>query len=77
MTEKKINSDELEFAIFCIENLAKKLHTDAPTVFSLLTEKTDILYTYIIPCYDVLHTQDKNYILDDILDVLKKKGVGV
>jgi len=41
----------------------------------MLTEKSDILDSYVIPCYDVLHTQGKNYIVNDILDYMKKRGV--
>ena len=64
----------LEFAVFCIENVAARLHLKAPEVYALLTEKTDILNTYIIPSYDSLHTQGKDYIVDDIISVLKERG---
>ena len=34
MTDKKIkNSNELEFAVFCIENVAAKLGMNAPRVY--------------------------------------------
>lgn len=36
-------SRELEFAIFCIENVASKLNVDATKVYAALTEQTDIL----------------------------------
>ena len=42
---------ELEFAIFCIESVASKLHVDAQKVYAALTEQTDILNEYIIPEY--------------------------
>ena len=74
-TEYKLSSEELSFAIFCIENLAQHLHIDTREVYSLLTEKSNLLYDYIIPCYDSLHTQDREYILNDIVDVMKQKGV--
>ena len=74
-TKEQISAEELAFAVFCIENLAARLHIDAPELYVLLTEKSDILYDYIIPCYDSLHTQDKEYILDDIVDVMKERGV--
>ena len=41
------------------------------------TEKSDILYGYIVPEYEVLHTQSREYIVDDILDVMKERGVEV
>jgi hypothetical protein len=66
---------ELEFAVFCIESLASSLHTDAPRVYRALHDESDILQGYIIPEYDVLHTQGKEYIVNDILDVMREKGV--
>ena len=78
MSNEKIkNSNELEFAVFCIENLAAKLGVDAIDVYKALTKKSDILYQYIIPEYEVLHTQSKEYIMDDILDVMEERGVEI
>ena len=57
-------SRELEFAIFCIENIAAKLGVSAEKVYDALTEKSDILNDYIIPEYEILHTQGKEYIVD-------------
>ena len=68
-------SRELEFAIFCIENIAAKLGVSAEKVYDALTEKSDILNDYIIPEYEVLHTQGKEYIVDDIIVVMKERGV--
>ena len=68
---------ELEFAVFCIENVAKKLSVDGSVVYDMLAVQTDILQHYIIPCYDVLHTQGKEYIVNDLIDVLKAKGVSL
>ena len=68
-------SRELEFAIFCIENIAAKLGVSAEKVYDALTEKSDILNDYIIPAYEILHTQGKEYIVDDIIEVMKERGV--
>lgn len=70
-------SRELEFAIFCIENVASRLHVDAQNVYVALSEQTNILNDYIIPEYEVLHTQSKDYIVDDIIDVMHERGVKV
>lgn len=54
MTKQNIeNSEELEFAIFCIENVAVKLGVNAQTIYSALTEKSSILNDYIIPEYEL------------------------
>lgn len=78
MQDEKIkNASELEFAVFCIENVAAKLGVNAEYVYQAFTEKSDILNRYIVPEYEVLHTQSREYIVDDILDVMKERGVKV
>ena len=71
------NKKELEFAIFCVENIAIHLNVAAEKVYDALTVKSDILYSYIVPCYDILHTQGKEYIVEDILELMKKRGITV
>lgn len=75
MDKMMCGSRELEFAIFCIENIASRLHVDAQKVYIALSEQTNILKDYIIPEYEVLHTQSKDYIVDDIIDVMHERGV--
>ena len=75
--EKIKNSNELEFAVFCIENVAAKLGVNAECVYQAFTEKSDILNGYIVPEYEVLHTQSREYIVDDLIDVIKERRVEV
>lgn len=77
MNEKIKNPNELEFAIFCIENVAAKLGVNAECVYQAFTEKSNILNDYIVPEYEVLHTQSREYIVNDLLDVMKERGVEV
>ena len=78
MADKKIkDSRELEFAIFCIENVAVKLGVNAERVYQAFTEKSNILNGYIVPEYEVLHTQSREYIVDDLLNVMKERSVEV
>ena len=75
--EKIKNSNELEFAIFCIENVAARLGVDAERVYQAFTQKSDILNGYIVPEYEILHTQSLDYIVEDLLDVMKERGVEI
>ena len=68
-------ADELEFAVFCIENIAIKLKKNAAEVYQALTEKSNILNSYIIPEYEILHTQSKDYIVDDIISLMEERGI--
>lgn len=77
MKSEIYNANEMEYIIFCIENVAAELEISAERVYVALTEKSDILDRYIIPNYEILHTQDKGYIVDDILSVMQEEGVEV
>ena len=70
-----MNDRELEFAIFCIENGAIFLKMNAQEVYNMLTKDSNILYDYIVPEYEMLHTQSKEYIVNDIVDFMRIKGV--
>ena len=69
-----MNTKELEFTVFCIENVAEHLGLKGEEIYTLQAVKSDILDNYIIPCYDTLHTQGKEYIVDDIVDCMEEKG---
>ncbi len=71
------NERELEFAVFCIENVADRLGVNPVNIYDAFTKKSDILNNYIVPEYEVLHTQGKSYIVDDILEVMRWKGIEI
>lgn len=76
LSEEKIkDAKELEFVIFCIENIAEKLRKRADQIYVVLAEKSNILNDYIVPEYEMLHTQGKEYIVNDIIEVMKERGV--
>ena len=80
MTLKPIEDytkEETAFAIFCIENVAQHFGVDAAVVYTAFTKNSDILEGYIIPCYDALHTQGKDYIVNDLAELMKEKGVAL
>ena len=72
---KITNTDELECAVFCIENIAIRLGKNAEEIYQMLTEKSNILSSYIIPEYEMLHTQSKDYIVDDIISLMEERGI--
>jgi len=67
----------MEFSVFCIESIAERLGQTGDVIYEKLTKESNILNDYIVSCYDVLHTQGKEYIVDDIIGVMKQKGVEV
>ncbi|MDR1123953.1 MAG: DUF3791 domain-containing protein [Elusimicrobiota bacterium] len=72
--KKDLNADKLSFAVFVIENAAERLKKDGAEVYDLLTKKTNLLHSYIIPNYEALHTQGKDYIINEIIEKLKASG---
>lgn len=77
MESKIENLRELEFAIFCIENIAKKLEVEPQHIYEILAKKSSLLFSYIVANYEILHTQDKEYIISDILHVMREEGVKI
>jgi len=63
------------FAVFCIEALADELGTTGDNIYRILTEDSNILDDYIVPCYDALHTQGKDYIVRELKELMQKRGV--
>ena len=63
------------FAVFCIEAISDELGTSGDKVYKMLTEDSDILDGYILPYYDALHTQGKDYIVSELVEMMKKQGV--
>lgn len=66
---------EIEFAVFCIENIAERLNMNGKEVYDLLAVKSDLLFSYIIGSVHPLHTQGKEYIVNDIVELMQKKGL--
>ncbi len=67
---------ELEFSIFVIYHLSASWKKSPAEVYRILN-CTSILDDYIIKCYDTLHTLGANYLVEDITDFVKEKGVQI
>lgn len=65
---------ELKFSIFVIHNLAESWKKTPPVVYEILN-CTGILDNYIIKHYDTLHTLGREYLIEDITECVKEKGV--
>ena len=72
MIEKK----ELTFVVFVLHALGQHWNMTTPEVYDILNS-TGILDDYIIKCYDVLHTLGKEYLVEDITELVREKGIDV
>jgi len=64
----------LEFVTYCISKLSVSLGLTQQEVYKRL-KKSGILYGYIVPSYDVLHTFSSRYLMEDLKDYMREKGV--
>ena len=69
-----MNTETLNFTVFCIGSLADYLRMDAKDVYHKLSD-ADIISGYIVPCYDTLHTFSKEYIVEDLVELMHRRGV--
>lgn len=68
-----MRTEHLDFITFCVGSLADALHMSASQVYSAL-RLSGVLDDYIVPCYDVLHTFGKDYLVEELTEVLKERG---
>lgn len=59
---------------YVISKLSKFLKMTQGEVFQRLY-KSGMLYNYIVPSYDVLHTFGSRYLMEDIADYMREEGV--
>ena len=69
-----MNNDIINFVTYCVGNLSRKLNMNPGEIYARL-KKSGILTDYIIPSYDVLHTFGKEYLMEDLTEYMKEKGV--
>jgi len=67
-----MNKKQLDFAVFCVENVAEKLNLNGAEVYEMFATKSNILDEYIIEHFDILHTQGKDYIVSDLIELITK-----
>lgn len=66
--------DNVDFITYCIGNLSRRLNLSSGEVYRRL-KQSGILTGYIVASYDVLHTFSKEYLMEDLIDYMKEKGV--
>jgi len=70
----KEESDELYFVVFLINHLADKLDESVSSIYKKL-KIVNAISDYIIPCYDVLHTQGAEYLMEDLQEYARLRDV--
>lgn len=68
-----MRTEQLDFITFCVGSLSDSLGKSASQVYGAL-RSSGVLADYILPCYDVLHTFSKDYLVEELTEVLKERG---
>ena len=76
MVHLMLKKKELTFVVFILYALGQHWNMTTPEVYDILNS-TGILDDYIIKCYDVLHTLGKEYLVEDITEFVREKGIDV
>lgn len=71
-----MNQKSLDFTIFVLYQLADAWHIPAYKAYEILN-KSGALKNYLIPCYDALHTQGSQYLVEDLTEYVQEKGFTV
>lgn len=69
-----INEKEMDFVVYCVENLANYINEDSVKTFDILDE-SNLIEGYIVKFYDILHTQSKAWIVEDLVEQLEKNAI--
>ena len=69
-----MSCNTIDFVTYCIGNLSRRLNLSAVEVYRRL-KQSGILYGYIVPSYDVLNTFGKEYLMEDLIEHMREKGV--
>ena len=67
-----MSKKELAFVVFILFQLSEAWDMPVPQVYERL-KKTEVLDGYIIACYDVLHTLGREYLINDITEIVEER----
>ena len=71
-----MNRESCSFVVYMIHACADRWHRLPSDVYRLL-QNAGCIDHYLVPHYDVLHTQGTDYVVQDIVDYLSIRGVSV
>lgn len=69
-----MNKNVVEFVTFAIGSVAERV-SKSPAEIYWLFKQLNIIDEYLVPAYDVLHTFGRQYLVNDVLELMQEKGV--
>ena len=71
-----MNKSSLSFVVYMIHRCANQWKLSPSKVYQMLDE-SGCIESYLVPHYEVLHTQSSKYVLEDIQQYLQQRGIAV
>ena len=71
-----MTQEAMEFVVYMIHACANRWNLSPKQVYQKLQE-AGCIDGYLVPNYDILHTQGSGYLVDDIAEYLHTRGVAV
>ena len=71
-----MDKETLAFVVYMIHACANKWNKPPAEIYHKL-QSTGCIDNYLVPHYDILHTQSTGYITDDISEYMKIRGVTI
>lgn len=71
-----MDKDKMSFVVYLIHACSAKWNKTPEEVYRLL-KSTGCIDNYLVPNYDILHTQGTQYLVDDLQGYLELRGVTV
>ncbi|MEE3480725.1 MAG: DUF3791 domain-containing protein [Lachnospiraceae bacterium] len=71
-----MNQEQMPFVVYLIHACAHKWSKSPEAVYQLLRD-SNCIDGYLVPNYEILHTQGMGYLVDDLKGYLKLRGIQV
>lgn len=70
-----LEEKKMEFVVFCIEETAKELK-ELPEILYQRLNKQGLIDNFLLGCYEALHTQSREHIVNDVIMALNNREKG-
>lgn len=71
-----MNKNTMEFVVYMIHACANRWNLSPKQVYQKL-QATGCISEYLVPNYEIFHTQGSGYLVDDIKEYLRIRGVRI
>ena len=71
-----MNKDSFSYVIYMIHACAKNWGHNPSEIYKKM-KKTNCIMGFLVPNYEILHTQSTQYVMEDIKEYLTIRGISI